>query len=193
VIDSPEHTKEIPDLPLEQVQRIVDTYVLRLKALMEKRSHCYVLLFKNYGKEAGASLAHPHSQIIATPIVPQEVKGRLQAAKAYYERNGRCLFCDVIGEELRGGERIIEEVDGYVVLAPYDSRFPFEVSIYPRDHSHDFTTMTREQRRGLTRVLKRTLSRLKLLLEDPPYNFMLQTAPNPVPRPGKPSYCATLP
>ncbi|MCD5416317.1 galactose-1-phosphate uridylyltransferase [Candidatus Bipolaricaulota bacterium] len=178
VIDSPEHRKEIPDLPLEQIELIIDTYVLRLRALMEKSAHRYVLLFKNHGKEAGASLAHPHSQIIAAPIVPPAVEARLQAAKAYYKKKRRCPFCDILVEEIRCGERIIEEADGYVLLAPYDSRFPFEMAIYPRDHAHDFTAITAEQRRGLARVLKRTLSRLKCLLEDPPYNLILQTALN---------------
>lgn len=192
VIESPEHTIELQDLPEEQVKRIVDTYIVRLRALMQDPWFRYVLLFKNHGKEAGASLLHPHSQIIATPIVPQEVRSSLNIAKAYYERKERCLYCDVMLSELRNGRRIVEQVDGYVVWAPYDSRFPFELVIYPVSHSHDFATLSEEQRWGLARTLIRTLKRLKALLGNIPYNFVLKTAPNPVPRAGKPGYWTTL-
>jgi UDPglucose--hexose-1-phosphate uridylyltransferase len=193
IIEAPEHFLEISDLPEEQVQRIVDTYIVRLQELMKNPWFRYVLLFKNHGKEAGASLLHPHSQIIATPIVPQEVRSSLNIAKAYYERKERCLFCDVMLAEIRSGERIVEEDNGYVVWAPYDSRFPFELVVYPKTHSHDFTSLDNAQRRGLARILRRTLKRLTLLLGDIPYNFVLKTTPNPVPRPGRPGYWTTLP
>lgn len=193
VIETPEHLMEIPDLPEEQVKRIVDTYIARLQDLMQNPRFRYVLLFKNHGKEAGASLLHPHSQIIATPIVPQEVRSSLNFAKSYYERKERCLFCDVMLAEIRSGDRIVEEDLGYVVWAPYDSRFPFELVVYPKCHSHDFTSLDDGQRWGLARILRRTLKRLTALLGDIPYNFVLKTTPNPVPRPGKPGYWTTLP
>lgn len=193
VIETPEHDRELSDLPVDQVERIIDTYIARLKALMENPRFRYILLFKNHGKEAGASLLHPHSQIIATPIVPQEVRESLQSARAYYEHKERCLFCDLMLSEIRSGERIVEENESYVVWAPYDSRFPFELVLYPKAHSHDFTTLTEGQRRGLAETLKRTLKRLMTLLGDVPYNLVLKTTPNPVPRPGKPEYWTTLP
>ena len=192
IIETPDHCSAIPDLPEEQVIRIVDTYIHRLKSLMENPWFRYVLLFKNHGKEAGASLLHPHSQIIATPIVPEEIRDSLNIAKSYYERKERCLFCDVMLAELKSGERIVEDRDGFVTWAPYDSRFPFELVIYPQQHSHDFTTMDASQRAGLARVLIRTTQRLKILLGDVPYNFVLKTTPNPISRPGKPGYWATL-
>ncbi len=192
VIEGPYHDRDLADLPLEHVRLVVDTYVLRLKELMKNPWHRYVLLFKNHGPQAGASLSHPHSQIIATPVTPADVRDKLQAARDYYERKERCIFCDMLLQELGDGRRIVEEVDGYVVWAPFDSRFPFEVHIYPRYHAHDFTQMDEGQRSGFARALKRTLRRLKTLLGDPPFNFVLQNAPNPVPRPGKPDYWATL-
>jgi len=127
VVESPDHNKTIPDLPEDQVVRIVDAYIRRLKSLMENPWLRYVLLFKNHGKEAGASLHHPHSQIIATPIVPQEVRNSLNIAKAYYDRKERCLFCDIMLTELKSGERIVDDQDGFVTWAPYDARFPFEL------------------------------------------------------------------
>ncbi len=193
VIETPDHCSEFPALDEAQGVRIVETYIQRLKTLMENPWFRYVLLFKNHGKEAGASLLHPHSQIIATPIVPQEVRNSLNIAKGYYEQKERCLFCDIMIAELRGGERIVEDADGFVTWAPYDARFPFELVIYPKRHSHDFTTMTAEERVGLARTLIRTTRRLKTLLGNVPYNFVLKTTPNPVARPGKPGYWSTLP
>ena len=192
VVETPDHEKDLADLPLEHVVRVVETYVYRLRELMANTWHRYVLLFKNHGPQAGASLSHAHSQIIATPVTPRDVRDRLEAARDYYHKKERCIFCDMLLAELRLGERIVEEVDGYVVWAPFDSRFPFEVHIYPRYHAHDFTGMSPQQIRGLARALKRTLGRLKALLGDPPFNFVLQNAPNPVPRPGRPDYWATL-
>jgi len=192
IIESPEHEKEIPDLPLEDVKTIVDTYALRLQELKKNDCYHYILLFKNHGKKAGASLSHPHSQIIATPIVPQLVRDELQETRAYYEKKECCLFCDVMAMELQSGERIIEETADYVVFTPYASRFPFEISIYPRKHAHDFSNIRDEQRRDLARILKRTLFRLKRLLGDPPYNLVLYNSPNPIPRHGKPGYWTTL-
>ena len=192
VVETPEHCSEIPDLPEAQVARIVGTYIHRLKSLTENPQFRYIQLFKNHGKEAGASLLHPHSQIIATPIVPQEVRDSLNIAKAYYESKERCLFCDIMSAELKSGERIVEERDGFVTWAPYDARFPFELVIYPKVHSHDFTTMNEAQKIGLARTLIRATQRLKMLLGDVPYNLVLKTTPNTAPRPGKPDHWKTL-
>jgi len=192
IIETPDHSRSIADMSEEQAKLVIDAYIARIQDLMKNPWFRYVLLFKNHGKEAGASLAHPHSQIIATPIVPQEVRSSLQTARAYYKSKERCIFCDVMLGEIRSGERIVELVDGYVVSAPYASRFPFELVVYPKAHSHDFTTLSTEQRYGLARTLVRTLGRLKALLGDVPYNFVLKTAPNTVPRPGQPDYWSTL-
>jgi len=192
VIESPEHNADLAELPVERVKLVIDVFVQRMRELMKNDWFRYVLLFKNHGLSAGASLSHPHSQIIAMPIVPREVEDRLNVAKHYYEEKERCIFCDLMIQELALGDRVVEERDGYVVWSPFDARFPFELDIFPRYHMHDFTLMDEPQRLGLARMLKRTILRLKGLLHDPPYNIVLQTSPNPVPRPGKPGYWATL-
>ena len=193
VIETPDHHCEFADYDEAQAVRIVDTYIVRLMALMKDSRFHYIQLFKNHGKEAGASLLHPHSQIIATPIVPREVRESLNIARAYYERKERCLFCDLLLAELRAGERLVEDADGFVTWAPYDARFPFELVICPKRHAHDFTSMTTEEKVGLARTLIRATRRLKTLLGSVPYNFVLETTPNPVARPGKPGYWSTLP
>ena len=192
IIETPDHNMDFPDFDVEHLKWVVDMYVARLRHLMSRPASRYVLLFKNHGSEAGASLLHPHAQIIATPIVPLEVRTQLNTAKTYYERKERCLFCDVMLGELEAEHRIVDDKDGFVVWTPYASRFPFELLIVPRQHQHDFTMISDEDRYGLAHTLKRTLTRLRTLLGDVPYNFVLQTAPNPIPRPGKPGYWTTL-
>ena len=193
IIETPDHNMDLPDLDVEHLKGVVDVYVARLRQLMSRPASRYVSLFRNHGSEAGASQLHPHAQIVATPIVPPEIRTQLKTAKTYYERKKRCLFCDVMLGELEANHRIVDNGDGFVVWAPYASRFPFELLILPRQHQHDFTMISDADRYGLARTVKRTLARLRKLLGDIPYNLVLQTAPAPVPRPGKPGYWTTLP
>ncbi len=192
IIESPDHRKGIAELSLSGVEKIVDTFAVRLREIKKDIGHKFVLLFENHGKPAGASLSHPHAQIVATPIVPQMIRRYLQEAHSYYKDKGQCVFCDVLRTELRSGERVIEESDEYVVYAPYASCFPFEMKIMPKEHSHRFTDITGVQRREFADILKRTLRRLKDLLDDPPYNLMLHTAPNVSARSNKHDYYSTL-
>jgi len=178
IIENPDHEMAIPDLPLNDVKAIVNTYALRLRELKKNDQHRYILLFKNHGKRAGASLSHPHSQIIATSVIPQIVQDELQRAHSYYKREARCLFCDILRAELQAEKRIVEQTDDYVVFTPYASRFPFEITIMPRKHAHDFSNIDDGQRCAFASILKRTLYRLKQLLEDPPYNLVLHNSPN---------------
>lgn len=179
VIESRSHAATLPDLTLEQIETILDTYAARLHALAENPDYRHVLVFKNHGKAAGASLAHPHSQIIGTPLVPREVAARVRMATAYTEETGRCFVCDLLERESREGTRVIEETDDYLVLAPYASRFQFETRIVPRRHHHDFAASKLTQRRALARALRQTLTKLGTILGDPPYNLVVQTAPLP--------------
>jgi len=178
IIESPDHLKSIPDLPLTSVENIIDTFHIRLQEIRKDPRHRFVVLFENHGSKAGASLAHPHAQIIATPVVPPTVKAELQQTKMHYLQEKKCLFCELLKGELESGERLIEQTDEYVVFAPYASCFPFEITITPRQHVHSFTMMSTDQRKKLAAVLKGTLHLLKTSLEDPPYNLILQDAPN---------------
>lgn len=193
IIETPDHKAGLPDLPDEQVKAIIDMHVARLRDLMRNPRFRYVLLFKNHGQRAGATLSHSHSQIIATPIVPAAVCASLEIAHVHYERTGRCLSCDLVRHELRLKDRVLLDEDEFVVLAPYASRFPFELTIYPRQHSHDFTTISENARWALARTLKTVLLRLDRLLENVPFNYYLETAPNLTSRADKSSDWAALP
>lgn len=192
VIETTSHNTALGDQPLEHFQKITKVYQMRLKDLMKDLRFRYVLIFKNQGVTAGASLSHPHTQIIATPVTPRTVSMELDSAKAHFDLKERCLFCDIITQELESGERIISENDGMVAFAPFAARFPFEVFIAPKKHSHDFGEATEDDLMALSHCLKDTLARLKIALDDPPYNFMLHTAPNTKSQARRSHYWGTL-
>ena len=141
----------------------------------------YVLLFKNHGREAGASLFHPHSQLIATPIIPTVVVQELNVAREHWAHKERCIFCDLIHQERALGDRIALETDRFVLLEPFASSFPFETWILPKDHCHDFALCPDELLLDLARLVRDFLRRIRTLLDDPPYNLILHTAPEPPP------------
>jgi UDPglucose--hexose-1-phosphate uridylyltransferase len=162
--------------PLALVLRAVRE---RLRAYAEDPRLVHALPFKNHGVEAGASLRHPHTQLVATPLVPVAVAQEMDGAARYYERRGRCLYCDGLEEEERIGERgrWIDERDGFVTLAPFAARFPFETWLLPREHASRFEAGDETQDRALARALRDLLRRLAIALDDPPYNLVLHTAP----------------
>ena len=192
VIETTDHESDLADLPETQVLRVLDVYQERLRDLKRDPRFKYILLFKNHGHEAGASLAHPHAQIIATPVTPRVVAVELETAKAHFQVKERCLFCDVIEQEVASGERVVALDDQFVAIAPYASRFPFELFLAPRRHGHTFADVTPEELRGLARILREVLQRLKLGLDGPPYNFVLHDSPNSEVQPRRSHYWDTL-
>lgn len=193
VIESPRHDFDFAEASTEEMRLIFSAYVDRVQALSKDKRFVYTLVFRNNGTVAGASLAHPHSQIISVPIIPAQVKEELDAARLYYMQKTRCVFCDVLRQELSMKDRIVEENEHFIVLSPFAARFPFELQIYPRRHSHDFTLMTPEEVEALGDTLSRNLRRIKESLNNPAYNLMIQSSPHLHPRPGRPDYWGTLP
>jgi UDPglucose--hexose-1-phosphate uridylyltransferase len=134
-------------------------------------------VFKNHGERAGASLTHGHSQLIATPIVPQVVAEELLGSRAHGHRTGGCVYCDLIDQERRSGARMVLESDRLVAIQPFAARYPFETWILPRRHAAAFDTSTPEDLRALAGVLRDVLSRIRKALDRPHYNYVLHTAP----------------
>lgn len=162
VIETPQHIANIADLEEEQITRIIDTNAERFLQLSKDPRFKYVLMFKNYGHSAGGGhIQHSRSQLIATPVNPKRVKEELVGARKYFEYKERCVFCDVIHQELGQGDRIIADIDGVVAIAPFASRFPFEVWILPKEHSPDFYTIKPEHRRALAGIIKKVMLKLK--------------------------------
>ncbi len=183
VLETRDHCKDFPDFTDQEMFEIVGKYCSRTKDLSKDPRFKYVLSFKNYGAEAGASLEHAHSQIIALPMVPKYVLEALEGSDRYYRFHGRCIYCDIIHQEIRDKERIVTENDDFICFSPYASRFPFESWIMPKEHQVRFCEMNDEQKYGLGKILKEIVTRNKLCLSDPSYNFFIHTAPIKYPHP----------
>jgi UDPglucose--hexose-1-phosphate uridylyltransferase len=179
VVETPDHQMGTADLPREQLVQVLTAYRDRLKDLLQDPRLKYILIFKNHGARAGASLAHPHTQPIATTVTPRTIASELTACLEHHRIKERCLFCDILHQEISDGVRMVRDDGAYVTYAPYASRFPFEMTLLPRNHSHSFAELSDEQLDQLAVHLKDVLLRLKISLSDPAYNFVLHTSPNP--------------
>ena len=177
IIENPDHQKEIADLPLEQVELVLRAYRDRYLDLKKDPRFKYILIFKNYGAAAGASLEHPHSQLIALPIVPSRVEGEVKGAQRHFEHTDRCIYCDMLSQEASEKARIVLEEGGFSVICPFASRFPFETWILPKNHAASFEALLDEEIEALARTLKETLSKIKKSLNDPSFNLMIHTLP----------------
>jgi UDPglucose--hexose-1-phosphate uridylyltransferase len=180
IVEGPDPSVQLADMPVEQIQRVLVAWKERMLDLQKDKRFRYVLIFKNHGARAGATLEHPHSQIIATPIIPKMVQEELDGARHYYELKERCVFTDIIDQETSegNGRRVVVTTDQFIALEPFAPRFPFETWILPREHRSSFQTITDPgEFLDLARILKDTLQRLNAALDSPPYNFVLHTAP----------------
>jgi UDPglucose--hexose-1-phosphate uridylyltransferase len=179
VIEGPDHRADLADLPVEHITQILRAYRERIIDLHRDRRFRYVLIFKNHGARAGATLEHTHTQLIATPIIPKILQEELDGARRYFELKERCVFCDIVQQETseQNGRRVVLTSDRFVVLEPYAPRFPFETWILPLRHDDSFQTVDPGELEEFARVLKDTLQRLNRALDHPPYNFVIHTAP----------------
>ncbi|MGH7276137.1 MAG: galactose-1-phosphate uridylyltransferase, partial [Candidatus Rokuibacteriota bacterium] len=177
VIETPEHGASLATLSTEAVADVLLAFRGRVLDLKRDPRFEYVLVFKNHGEAAGASLEHPHSQLIATPIIPIMVVEELGGGAQYYAMKERCVWCDIVRQERREGRRGILEANGFMALAPFASRFPFETWILPIRHGAAFEDAGVDEVRGLAAILGDFLRRMNRVLREPAFNFMLHTAP----------------
>ncbi len=177
IIETPDHSKDLADLADPDFYNVVYTYRKRIIELKEDKRLKYVMVFKNFGAAAGASLEHSHSQLIAMPVIPKRVIEEMDGAKRYYEYRERCIFCDIVMQETRERRRLIDENNTFIAISPFASRFPFETWILPRSHKSNFEDTTDEELKDLCAILKGCLRRLKKALNIPPYNYIIHTTP----------------
>ena len=177
IIDTPDHMRDMADLSPQETEDVVWTYLARSMDLRMDRRFKYILIFKNYGKSAGASLEHPHSQLIALPIVPKRVSEELEGAARYYDYKERCVFCDILRQEKDEKDRIIYENERFIAFCPYVSRFSYETWVLPKHHQSDLANMDRDDVPYMAKALHVALARIKNLLSDPSYNFIIHTSP----------------
>jgi UDPglucose--hexose-1-phosphate uridylyltransferase len=177
IVDSPDHVKELSELTPAQIELVLRAYRERIADLSQDLRIRYALVFKNHGERAGASLAHGHSQLIATPIVPQVVAEELEGSREHYQRTERCVYCDMIDHERRSEVRLVSECERLVAIQPFASRYPFETWILPRRHTAAFESSRPEDLRALAGMLRDMLARIRRALDRPHYNYVLHTAP----------------
>ena len=177
VIETPDHTKTLADLEVKQVAEVLSACCERIDDLRKDPRMQYVLVFKNQGKRAGASLDHTHTQLIATPIVPNLVREEMHGSKSYFEYKERCIFCDIIRQELGDTRRLVGDNDGFIAIEPYAARFPFETWILPKKHRTAFEKVRSEGIELLAEILRETLRRINVALARPPYNIVFHTGP----------------
>jgi UDPglucose--hexose-1-phosphate uridylyltransferase len=179
VIETPRHEEILTTLPLKDVNNVLYAYRERIIDLRRDQRLRYVLVFKNHGVAAGASLEHSHSQIIALPIVPRRVSEEIEGAKTYFNFKDRCVFCDIIRQELQQKRRVITENKSFLSIAPFASRFPFETWILPKTHYCSFEHMDLSLYEQAAQILSDTLQRIYRVLNDPPYNYVIHTSSFP--------------
>jgi len=177
VIVTKDHNRQIAEFSKEEAREVIEAYYARYTTLMQIRFVNYISIFHNHGKEAGASLSHPHSQLIAIPIIDPDIKRSLNGSKRYWQKEGKCPHCTMIRWDIKDKRRIVFENEDFVVLCPFASRVAFEVRIYPKRHEAYFEKINDREKDNLASALQKALSSLYKGLEDPPYNFFLHTAP----------------
>jgi UDPglucose--hexose-1-phosphate uridylyltransferase len=177
IIESTQHNKSLATLSLKQVTEVCEVYWKRYLALKDDKRFKLIIIFRNHGLSAGTSLKHPHSQLIALPLVPASIRHLLEEAMSYYDDHNSCVFCDMIHEELLHKKRIILNSKEFVVFHPFASSAPFETWVVPKKHNASFGNIGPKEVRAMASVLKEVLGKLYLKLKDPDYNLMIRTAP----------------
>jgi len=177
VIITRKHNEPVALQSITTVELTIKTFIERIESLSKDPSLAYVQIFHNHGRDAGASILHPHYQLLATPIVPPHIHSEIMGCYHYYQNNKACIYCDIIKEELSVKHRVVHESEHFVVISAYASRCPFETWVLPKRHGARFEEMTADEIRHLSFVLKVTLGQLYTKLSDPPLNFYVHNMP----------------
>jgi len=160
-----------------QLEKIVEMYKARYLELSKDRRLAQITIFKNHGESAGTSLEHPHSQIVATPIVPKHISDRLRSARDFHDEHSQCVYCTMISEELKSAERIVVENEHFAALEPYASFSPFHTWIIPKTHRSSFGGISTDEIKSFAAILKETMARLYYGLGNPDFNYCIRTSP----------------
>lgn len=177
IIESPRHLYSLALMSDQEMLELLQTYQQRYAALRQDPRVKHILIFRNHGRRAGTSLQHPHSQLVATRIIPLHIRQKYEVAIRHFDDTGHCLYCDIVTAERRAGQRVVLESQDYIVVHPFASQVPFETWIFPKFHSPCFARTGSEQIGELASVLRRTLRGLHDGLGNPDFNLMLHTAP----------------
>ena len=175
LIECAQHNGDITTLPLLQVEELIKAYRFRYNEMANDPAINIINIFRNHGASAGASLKHPHSQVIGCLVAPPHVTDQIEDAKRAYNTWGSCIYCTIIEDEQKHRIRIVQETEHFIAFCPYASVSPYEVSIFPKRHTSNFGAINAEEQCDLAYILKQVLLRLKMLLDDPDYNYYIRS------------------
>lgn len=182
IIESPYHSVRPEDIGIDQMARVLGTYRDRMADLEKDPRLRYTLIYKNSGVFAGAIYSHPVSHLVSTPVIPKRVKEELDGAKQYFAYKERCIFCDLMREELKAGGRVIIETRSFIAFCPYASKFPFESWILPKRHNCAFQDIRKDEVEDMALILSSVLKKLRAIFVGVSFNYFIHSAPNRIPR-----------
>lgn len=177
VVVTRDHSRDMSQFSVREIKEAIDAYQERYLELMNEKFVNYVSIFHNHGSEAGASISHPHSQIMAIPVTDPDIQNSLIGSKRYFDYHQKCIHCEIIKWDKEDGSRIVFENEDFLALCPFASRMAFQVRIYPKEHLSYFERINDDQKKALAEVFGASLSKLRKALGDPSYNFFLRTSP----------------
>jgi len=177
LIETPDHMATFSNMEEKRIEDMFWALRERILDLKKDRRLRYIMFFKNHGEGAGATLEHTHSQLIALPVVPKRVSEEMEGARKYFDYKERCVYCDMVRQDAESGVRLVQQTDHFVAMCPYAPRFPFETWVIPKAHHSHIESMSTHVIQNLASVLRSTIQRVDKALENPPYNFVVHTAP----------------
>lgn len=172
-----DHNHSLGYMTKEELSLIIEAYLARYLVLKKEKCVEYILIFHNNGPSAGATVSHPHSQILALPVIPLDVSRSLAGSAKYFKEHRKCVHCDVLKKELRDKTRIIYRNKDFIAITPYASHVSFETRLYPIKHSSNFEDMSLVERENLSDIMRSVFAKIKNGMNDPDYNFFIHTAP----------------
>jgi UDPglucose--hexose-1-phosphate uridylyltransferase len=177
IVESASHTRSLSDFTEDEFLILLDVYAERILDLKKDKRFKYIQTFKNHGELVGSYILHPHSHVLATPIVPQRIELELENSRMHYMKKERCLFCDIVAQETRQNKRVISMNQNFIAICPFASRFPYEIWILPRFHKESFEGLHEEgPKRDLAALMLDTMKRLSKVANA--YSFVIHTSPN---------------
>ncbi len=177
VVVTRDHKKQLAQLSINKIKEVIDVYHERYLDLMKEKFVNYISIFQNHGVEAGASVSHPHSQILTTPLIDADLRRAILKVQNYFKKNKKCIYCLMIEWEKKVKKRIVFENKDFLVICPFASKVAFEMIITPKKHLPYFEKIAESEKENLAEAFKIALAKLYKGLGDPAYNFYLHTAP----------------
>jgi UDPglucose--hexose-1-phosphate uridylyltransferase len=177
IVESPHHGDILADMPEKAIEEVFWAFRERFLDLKKDRRIRYIMVYKNHGELAGASLAHTHSQLIGLPVIPRRVTEEMDGARRHYEFHERCVYCDIVRQELSDRRRMVAELEHFAVIEPFAPRFPFETWIIPKPHQSHYESAATSVMRNLAAAVRTALRKMNSVLERPAYNLVIHTAP----------------